>query len=153
MSKQGLTQKQEKFARGIVSGLSQADAYRAAYDSTSTDKTVHEAASRLARNGKVAARVMILTAQAGTRAADTAVKAVRYELVDAMRECDEALAVAKKNGNAGAMARCVELKAKLNGLMVEDRKNQRRPLEELTDQQLESRIDRLSTGGAQASVH
>lgn len=156
MSKQGLTPKREKFAQGISAGLNQADAYRAAFDVTgSTDKSIHEAASRLARDGKVNARVMILTAQAAERAANGATKAVRYELEDAMREIDEALATAKKNDNPAAMARCVELKAKLNGLMVEDRKNQRRPLEELTDAQLEARIERLSTAppGAQTSVH
>lgn len=156
MSKQGLTPKQEKFAQGIAQGLSQADAYRAAFDSSnSTDKTIHEGASRLARNGKVAARVAVLTSQAAARAADAPGKAMRYELEDAMREIDEALATAKKNDNPTAMARCVELKAKLNGLMVEDRKNQRRPLEELTDAQLEARIERLNTAppGAQVSVH
>jgi phage terminase small subunit len=144
-----LTPKQEKFAQGRAAGLSQTEAYRAAFDcSNSSDKTVHEGASRLAANSKVAARLRILMGLA----AINATSAVRYELEDAMRECDEALAVAKEGKNAAAMARCVELKAKLNGLMVEDRKNQRRPLEELSDDQLEARITRL-TGGAQQSVH
>jgi phage terminase small subunit len=53
--------------------------------------------------------------------------------------------------NAAAMARCVELKSKLNGLMVEDRKNQRRPLEELTDDQLTRGSS--ADSGAQPSVH
>lgn len=144
-----LTPKQEKFAQGIAAGMAQVDAYRAAFDcSNSKDKTAHEGACRLAAKSKVAARIRVLTGLSAVNAAS----AVRYELVDAMRECDEALAVAKANANAAAMARCVELKAKLNGLMVEDRKNQRRPLEELSDAQLEARIDRLS-GGAQQSVH
>jgi phage terminase small subunit len=143
-----LTPKQEKFAQGVASGLNQADAYRAAFNpKRSKPETIHQEASRIAADRNVSARIKALT----EKIVDEVRAAVRYELEDAMRECDEALAVAKEGKNAAAMARCVELKAKLNGLMVEDRKNQRRPLEELTDDQLDARIGRL--GGAQQSVH
>jgi phage terminase small subunit len=53
-----LTPKQEKFVQGIIEGLSQADAYRAAYNvSRMADKTIHEKASRLMADGKVRARL------------------------------------------------------------------------------------------------
>ena len=53
-----LTGKKELFARKIVEGLSQADAYRAAYSTKSmTNKTVWEKASRLMADDKVKARV------------------------------------------------------------------------------------------------
>ena len=53
-----LTAKQEKFVQNIIEGMSQADAYRSAYDTSKmTDKTVHEKASILASNGKVRARL------------------------------------------------------------------------------------------------
>lgn len=57
-----LTAKQERFAQLVATGsLSQAEAYRRAYAATGmTAKSVQEAASRLARNSKVAARVEIL---------------------------------------------------------------------------------------------
>lgn len=59
-----LTPKQEKFAQGIVDGLSQADAYRAAYPNTRmADKTIYEAASRLMANNNVLARVNELRQQ------------------------------------------------------------------------------------------
>lgn len=53
-----LTPKQEKFVQGIIDGMSQADAYRAAYNcSRMTDKTIWEAASKLMSDSKVSARV------------------------------------------------------------------------------------------------
>ncbi len=56
-----LTAKQELFAQKIVEGMSQADAYRSAYNCKRyTDKTVWEAASRLMADSKVSARVQEL---------------------------------------------------------------------------------------------
>ena len=53
-----LTQKQEAFVQGILEGMSQADAYRAAYpNQRMSDKTLHEAASRLMANSKIIARL------------------------------------------------------------------------------------------------
>jgi phage terminase small subunit len=59
-----LTAKQEKFVQCIIEGMSQADAYRAAYDTKRmTDKTVHEKASRMMADGKVRARLTELRAE------------------------------------------------------------------------------------------
>lgn len=56
-----LTAKQEEFAQNIIKGMSQADAYRSAYDTKRmTDKTIHEKASRLMSDDKVRARVQEL---------------------------------------------------------------------------------------------
>ena len=53
-----LTPKQEVFARKIVEGMTQADAYRSAYScKRMTDKTIWENASRLMADSKVQARV------------------------------------------------------------------------------------------------
>lgn len=53
-----LTPKREAFARAIVSGMNQADAYREAYgQKTMSDTTLHQAASRLMSNSNVLARV------------------------------------------------------------------------------------------------
>lgn len=64
MNDKPLTPKQELFAQGIVSGLSQSDAYRKAYPSSLEWKpeTVHECASKLAANHKVSTRVSELQA-------------------------------------------------------------------------------------------
>ena len=54
-----LTPKQEKFAQGVASGMSQADAYRAAYPASQgwTENAVHCTASKTAANAKVLQRV------------------------------------------------------------------------------------------------
>jgi phage terminase small subunit len=53
-----LTAKQEKFVQGIIEGMSQADAYRSAYSvKRMTNKSIHEAASRLLKDSKIASRV------------------------------------------------------------------------------------------------
>lgn len=53
-----LTAKQEAFAQAVAGGMTQADAYRSAYDcENSTDKTVHDEASDLMRHPEIAPRV------------------------------------------------------------------------------------------------
>ena len=53
-----LTAKQEAFAQNVASGMTQADAYRAAYNAEKMKpSTVQENASRLMTGSKVAARV------------------------------------------------------------------------------------------------
>ena len=53
-----LTHKQEKFAQCVADGMTQADAYRAAYSAGKMKAdTVQQAASRLMADSKVAARV------------------------------------------------------------------------------------------------
>jgi phage terminase small subunit len=53
-----LTAKQEAFCQGIADGMTQAHAYRAAYNAGKmADKTIWEKASALMADGKVAARV------------------------------------------------------------------------------------------------
>lgn len=59
-----LTPKQEAFVQEIIKGKSQADAYRSAYSTKNmSDKTIHEAASRLMADSKVTARVSELREQ------------------------------------------------------------------------------------------
>lgn len=59
-----LTPKQEAFVQNIIQGMSQADAYRSAYSSKNmSDKTIHEAASRLMADSKISARVEELRRQ------------------------------------------------------------------------------------------
>lgn len=58
----GLTPKQAKFAANLAEGMSQADAYRNAYDAENmANETIHAHASRLAKRDKVVARVDALT--------------------------------------------------------------------------------------------
>jgi hypothetical protein len=58
MSTQKLTAKQDKFARLVAEGKTQADAYREAYNSAKMKpNTIHRKASELMVNGKITASV------------------------------------------------------------------------------------------------
>lgn len=64
-----LTAKQEKFCQGIVSGMSQADSYRAAYNvKTKNKKSIWELSSQLADNIKVSSRIAELRKPVAERA-------------------------------------------------------------------------------------
>ncbi len=70
-----LTQKQEDFAKGIAEGMSQADAYRSAYNTSKMkDSTIWENASRLMNDSKVLARVRELRDMAAKPSIMTAQK-------------------------------------------------------------------------------
>lgn len=64
-----LTAKQEAFAQAISDGMTQADAYRYAYDANSMKaETVHKRASELMSNREVAGRVRDLKDKLGEKA-------------------------------------------------------------------------------------
>lgn len=64
-----LTPKQELFVQGIISGLSQRQAYRKAYKAEKmSDKTVDETASKLLQNPKITTRYRELLKQFSNRA-------------------------------------------------------------------------------------
>jgi phage terminase small subunit len=65
----GLTPQQERFALEVVAGRGLSEAYRLAYKTgRMKPETVHESASRLAADRKVAARVRVLQAAAADAA-------------------------------------------------------------------------------------
>lgn len=130
-----LTAKQEAFCQAIVSGMSQADAYRAAYSAGSMKpETVQKRASELMRNGEVAGRVAAIR--------KPVVEKVRYDLEMAMVEAAEAFEVSKSKENGGAMVAAVTLRAKLNGLLVDRREVTINPLQELPEEALQRFIER-----------
>lgn len=70
-----LTPKQEKFIQNIVSGMSQRQAYKDAYDADNMeDKTIDEAASRLYNDSKVNARYQELMEELKDEAIMTAIE-------------------------------------------------------------------------------
>lgn len=74
-----LTAKQEIFAQNIIKGMSQAEAYRNAYNTKKmSDKTVWENASRLMNNSKVIARVNELRSQVAKDAIMTAEERLKF---------------------------------------------------------------------------
>lgn len=141
MKSNPLTSKQEKFSQLVAAGKSQTDAYRGTFDaSKSTDKTIHEKASRLMAADKVKARVDQLRTEHMSKVAEE----VAYEYKDAMRECDEAITFAKQNGSAGAYVAALNLKQKISGLHVEDRKNERSPVSDMDAGRVKAALEALA---------
>ena len=84
-----LTAKQEAFARYLVEGRSQADAYRAAYScERMSDKSIHECASRLCADVKVASRINELRDEFAKRSIMTAQERLEW-LTDLIKSGDK----------------------------------------------------------------
>lgn len=136
-----LTPRQLQFAALVAEGKPLADAYRRVYRPSATTKstTIHEEASRVAANRKVAARVAELQAHVAARA--HAQHAVSTDAL--LAECAEAFAIAESKRDANAMAAITRLKAQLTGLLVRERDNARAPLQDVPDEQVEAELARL----------
>lgn len=106
----------EKFCQNIASGMTQADAYRDAFNpKNSKDKTIWENASRVMNDSKVRARVEELKQEV--------IKGIRYEREDCFEEINEILTLAKQEGNLQLALKAIEDKGKLMQLFVEKVEN------------------------------
>lgn len=130
-----LTAKREAFCQAIVSGMSQADAYRSAYNAGNMKaETIQSKASILMAVGMVRARVEELRRPV--------VEKLQYDLESAMVEAAEAFEVSRAKENGGAMVAAVTLRAKLNGLLIDRKEITINPVQELSDEALQRFIER-----------
>ena len=128
-----LTPQQDKFSTLIATGMGQSEAYRAAYNAKGMKAaTVHRNACALVRHNKVATRVAEIR--------KPIVEQARYGLREAMAEAEQARTQALMLGQSGPAVSAVTLRARLHGLLVEDRPNAREAYTDLTDAELESVI-------------
>lgn len=98
-----MTPKQEKFAQCVADGMTQADAYRAAYDANGmSDNAIYREASLLLNNPKIAQRLSELKAQLSAKALWTREASVRA-LETAMRIAED------RDNPAGLVAAVKEL--------------------------------------------
>lgn len=104
-----LTPRQENFCHYFLETGSQSEAYRMAYNvgPDTLDKTVHEAASRLANDSKVSARIAEL--REGLR------EEARITRMDLIRELEEARALAVKQEQYAGMINATMGKSKILG--------------------------------------
>ncbi len=104
-----LTLKQEHFAKAYIETGNASEAYRIAYDADKMKaETIHRKANELISNGKITARIEEMQKEHQERH-----KITVDNLVD---QLEEALQLAKTNGNANAMIAAIMGKAKLLGL-------------------------------------
>lgn len=158
-----LTSKQQHFCRCVASGMSQAAAFREAYDCRlgSKKETQQQQGSRLMAKSKVAARVKALIAQK-ERALQAKSLTDRDKVLDKLRlwldgmteNIDPDTGLITTTGESGTMAqlRSAELLGKTVGMFrdVTEVRDQRSSAEIQAD--IDEMIDRLggSDGGAQS---
>src|SRR3954454_6621052 len=110
-----LTERQERFCLGYVEHGNATKAYRQAYRAERMkDKTINEAASRLLKNGKVAARVAAIRATAE----QVVVERLAYTREAAMAELDRVMELAYAMCSPAPVVTAVRLKCELNRLIV-----------------------------------
>lgn len=113
-----LTPKQETFACKIVEGMTQADAYRAAYSTAKmSDKTIWENASRLMADSKVQARVAELRAQIASKSIMTAQERLEY-LTRVIMGKEKEREVVMVNGNAVEVDAPTPIRTRLSALDI-----------------------------------
>jgi hypothetical protein len=101
-----MTPKQEKFAQCVADGMSQADAYRTAFDVKPTTKpeTIQDSASKLMTHPEVSHRVRELKEQLSSKAL--------WTRADSVRALQNAISIAENKDNAaGLVAAIKELNA------------------------------------------
>lgn len=97
-----LTSKQEAFAQAIADGMTQADAYRAAFDAQKMKaETIHKRASELMTNGEVTGRVQQLRGELSAKALWTRGKSVEalvgaYEIAQSQKNASGMTAAVKE---------------------------------------------------------
>ena len=108
-----LTQKQEQFAQAIASGMSQSDAYRAAYNVRKDTKpeTINQAASRIMADGNIRARVAELR--------KPVVESVQMTLASHLERLRELSLRAEEDGQFAAAVKAEELRGKASGLYTD----------------------------------
>lgn len=108
----GITQKQEAFVQGVASGLSLSAAYRAAFVADGmADQTVHHHACVLLTQGKVKARLEMISAEKEQMRRMLAVSDVEAAL--------RTLRAINDSGSESGKLRAAELLAKAGGLWVD----------------------------------
>ena len=97
-----MTPKQEKFAQCVADGMSQADAYRTAFDVKQTTKpeTVQANASRLMSDSMVSARVQQLK--------DALANKALWTRADSVRALETAMRIAQDKDNATGLVAAVK---------------------------------------------
>ena len=136
-----LTPKQEAFVQTYIETGNASEAYRLAYDTKASSKTVHEKASRLLAEGKVRARLKALQEKHSERHEVT---------VDSLvLELDEARSLAMRTKAPGAAVSAIMGKGKLLGLVVDRNEHSGKDgepikVENASTDELISRIARLS---------
>jgi hypothetical protein len=120
IAKTDLSHAHEVFAQCLARNMTKADAFREAYPKSRLwlASSAANKASALAKKPAIVARLAAIRAPI---IRDIQANTAGYGLVQAMEEAQQAFALARDTEQAGAMVAAVQLRAKLNALLI-DRK-------------------------------
>jgi phage terminase small subunit len=126
--------RRELFAQSVVSGSSlKESAIAAGYAPSRAEQT----GSELRKNREIAVRIGEIRAVI----TESITRFMTYGLAQAMAETNEALELARTNGQPGQMIAAITLKARLCGLLIERKQIDYRNIDELSDGELENLIE------------
>lgn len=129
--------KHEHFAQLVATGETPPRAYVLVGYS---EQGAAQSANRLLRNADIAARVAEIRSNVNERV----VEKIAYDVCAAMSEAEQARALAMDAKNPRAAVAAVELKAKLNGLLVEKKEIRAGVLTETPEDELDAIIRRAA---------
>jgi hypothetical protein len=128
-----LSAKRETFCLLLVSGKTMIESYRQSRPvGTMNDQTVAQRAKELLKRPQVLARIAELRLPAALEVR----KAYKYTLDAALRECDQAYALALALGQPSVMVSAITVKAKIAGLVIDKREERHGLLDDVTTRQL-----------------
>lgn len=144
----GLSHANEVFCQCLARGYTQSDAYKEAYPKSRlwVAASVTNKASVLAKVAAIKARVQAIHAPA---IQEIRQNSAGYGLKEAMDEAERALALAERSNQAGAMVAAVQLKAKLNALLVERKEVSVTQMGNMTPTEKDFMLDQLQAALAE----
>lgn len=141
-----LTSKQEKFAQAVASGMTQADAYRHAYNAENmADSTIWSRASELAADGKVSGRIKSLQESATIAALwsrELSIKTKRQALQHALEKKDSRAIIQASDALDRLYGYEPPKRVDVTSSDGSMYPNKRRPFEDLTDEELDEELAR-----------
>ena len=145
----GMTPKEEQMAQCFAQGMSLIEAYKALHpERTLSDQQAGSGGAIYWRKESVQARTKELQAAAASRV----VTKIAYTLEDAMKETDDALAMATASMKAGEMIAAIRLRAELSGVLIKitEKRDKKTPLDDVATADLVDLLKELRKKKADA---
>lgn len=120
MNNNQLTQKQQHFCQVYLETGNSTEAYRQSYNSSNMlSNTINRAAKEVQDNPKIQSYIASLRDAVEVKVTSAVAQRIVYDKAAAMAEAKEAMDVCERKGNGPGMVAAIQLRAKLNGLIVD----------------------------------
>lgn len=130
-----LTPKQEHWTQVYLETSNGTEAYRRVYCSENMKPTsINRAVTELLANPNIQAYLATLRAEVEKKVVSAVANTAIYDRAAAMAEAKEAYDVSASKGNGAGMVAATQLRAKLNGLIVDKAEVKTSVIDELSDE-------------------